>query len=50
MRTNSRTSREKTQDKNMCGLLISTTSNIYTHLDYSSKVASAQAIIGFFPE
>lgn len=29
---------------------ISTTSNIYTHLDFNSKVASAQAIIGFFPE
>jgi hypothetical protein len=28
---------------------IATTSNIYTHLDYSSKVASANAIIGFFP-
>ena len=28
---------------------ISTTSNIYTHLDYSSKVASAKAIMGFFP-
>ena len=28
---------------------IATTSNIYTHLDYSSKVASAEAIIGFFP-
>ena len=24
---------------------ISTTSNIYTHLDYSSKVASANAIL-----
>ena len=29
---------------------ISTTSNIYTHLDFSSKVASAEAIMGFFPE
>ena len=29
---------------------ISTTSNIYPHLDFSSKVASAQAIMGFFPE
>ena len=29
---------------------ISTTSNIYTHLDFNSKVASAQAIMGFFPE
>ncbi|MBR1812132.1 MAG: site-specific integrase [Clostridia bacterium] len=28
---------------------IATTSNIYTHLDYSSKVASAQAIIQHFP-
>jgi integrase len=28
---------------------ISTTSNIYTHLDYSSKVSSANAILGFFP-
>ena len=28
---------------------ISTTSNIYTHLDYNSKVASANAIMGFFP-
>ena len=28
---------------------ISTTSNIYTHLDYSSKVASANAIIGIYP-
>mgnify|MGYP003292420916 CR=1 FL=1 len=28
---------------------ISTTSNIYTHLDYSSKVASANAIVGLFP-
>ena len=28
---------------------IATTSNIYTHLDYSSKVASANAIIGYFP-
>ena len=28
---------------------ISTTSNIYTHLDYSSKVASAQAIVGILP-
>ncbi len=28
---------------------IGTTSNIYTHLDYNSKVASAQAILGFFP-
>ena len=27
---------------------IATTSNIYTHLDYSSKVASANAIMGFF--
>ena len=29
---------------------ISTTSNIYTHLDYSSKVASANAILDFFPD
>lgn len=28
---------------------ISTTSNIYTHLDYSSKVASANAILGSYP-
>lgn len=28
---------------------ISTTSNIYTHLDYSSKVASANAILGLYP-
>ncbi len=28
---------------------ISTTSNIYTHLDYSSKVASAEAIMDYFP-
>jgi len=28
---------------------ISTTSNIYTHLDFSSKVASANAIIGAYP-
>jgi len=29
---------------------ISTTSNIYTHLDYSSKIAAANAILGSFPE
>jgi integrase len=29
---------------------ISTTSNIYTHLDFSSKVASANAIIGVYPD
>ena len=29
---------------------ISTTSNIYTHLDFSSKVASANAIIGVFSD
>lgn len=29
---------------------ISTTSNIYTHLDYSAKVASANAILGYFPQ
>jgi len=28
---------------------ISTTANIYTHLDFSSKVASAEAILGHFP-
>ncbi len=28
---------------------IGTTSNIYTHLDYSSKVASANAILAFYP-
>ena len=28
---------------------ISTTSNIYTHLDFSSKVASANAILSVFP-
>lgn len=28
---------------------IGTTSNIYTHLDYSSKVSSANAIIGVYP-
>ena len=28
---------------------IFTTSSIYTHLDFNSKVASAQAIMGFFP-
>lgn len=28
---------------------ISTTSNIYTHLDFSSKVASANAIMGVYP-
>lgn len=28
---------------------ISTTSNIYTHLDFSSKIASANAIIGVYP-
>ena len=28
---------------------ISTTSNIYTHLDYSTKVNSANAIIDYFP-
>lgn len=29
---------------------ISTTSNIYTHLDFSSKVAAANAIIGAYPK
>ena len=29
---------------------ISTTSNIYTHLDFSSKVDSANAILGHFPK
>ena len=28
---------------------ISTTSNIYTHLDYSSKMSSANAILSVFP-
>lgn len=28
---------------------IATTSNIYTHLDYSSKIASAEAIMGVYP-
>ncbi len=28
---------------------IATTSNIYTHLDYSSKLAFAQAIMGVYP-
>ena len=28
---------------------ISTTSNIYTHLDFSSKIASAKAIMGVYP-
>ncbi|MFZ7133231.1 MAG: site-specific integrase [Eubacteriales bacterium] len=28
---------------------ISTTSNIYTHLDFSSKIASAEAIMGVYP-
>lgn len=28
---------------------ISTTSNIYTHLNFDSKVASASAIIGIYP-
>ena len=28
---------------------ISTTLNIYTHLDFSSKIASANAILGFYP-
>ena len=28
---------------------ISTTSNIYTHLDFNSKISSANAIISFFP-
>lgn len=27
----------------------STTSNIYTHLDFNSKISSANAIIGVFP-
>ncbi len=27
-----------------------TTGNIYTHLDYSSKIDSANAIMGFFQE
>ena len=29
---------------------ISTTNNIYTHLDFSSKVSSANAIVRIFPE
>lgn len=29
---------------------ISTTSNIYTHLDFSTKVASANAILGVYPK
>ena len=29
---------------------INTTSNIYTHLDFSSKVSSANAIVRIFPE
>ena len=28
---------------------ISTTSNIYTHLNFASKVASANAILGVYP-
>lgn len=28
---------------------ISTTANIYTHLDYNSKIASANAILGIYP-
>ncbi len=28
---------------------ISTTSNIYTHLNFDSKVASANAILGIYP-
>jgi len=28
---------------------ISTTSNIYTHLDFNSKIASANAIMGVYP-
>jgi integrase len=29
---------------------ISTTSNIYTHLDFNSKVSSANAILGYYPQ
>ncbi len=29
---------------------IATTSNIYTHLDFNSKISSANAILNFFPE
>ena len=29
---------------------IATTSNIYTHLDFSSKVASAEAIMPYYPK
>jgi hypothetical protein len=28
---------------------ISTTANIYTHLDFNSKIASANAILGVYP-
>ncbi|MCI5810219.1 MAG: tyrosine-type recombinase/integrase, partial [Clostridiales bacterium] len=28
---------------------ISTTSNIYTHLNFNSKIASANAILGVYP-
>ena len=34
----------------LCHSDISTTSNIYTHLDFSSKVSSANAIVRIFPE
>ena len=29
---------------------IGTTSNIYTHLDYSSKINSANKILDYFPQ
>ena len=29
---------------------IGTTSNIYTHLDYSAKIAAANKILGYFPQ
>lgn len=32
------------------GQFDTTTGNIYTHLDYSSKIDSANAIMGFFQE
>lgn len=29
---------------------IGTASNIYTHLDYSAKIAAANKILGYFPQ
>ena len=29
---------------------MSKTSNIYTHLDYSAKIAAANKILGYFPQ